>query len=601
MTTKDKMPKRECGVHPRPGSRNWQWKIKTPDDLRDVYPSEWAHRQSLGTADLSAANLQAVNLRASWLARFEDDRRARRAQPAEKITPEMADVLAQRVAVNVLAGDDLIRKDPAKAQVLGTLLHAVKSAHLSKLTIGGAALPLPEVLSAELDPWDGIPAELLKILSDANAGVDMVAATQKASEKVSAIEARAYAEARQLGFTFDRKTPGARDALLKCLSAYREAWKSVRARDAGEVVPTPPLPTAKSVERTRPTLLDDMRGVWERADPDRKPDTLRKMDQACRLLAEFLKVPSVPMAEVAESQADDFKSWLLGRGVAPKTAKDHLGCIKALFALAKKRKAIPEDPFDGVSIKAPKSTVRESWSMADLKKLFSAPLFTEYAIPRPRTGKDATKAGLDAAYWVPLLCLYTGARVSEVCQLRTVDVLAVESEEDHEATVTVIDITEGEADAAAGTKARRTKTNTSVRRVPVHPDLVALGFLDYVKAIKDAGAGQLFPAVTSREGDPAGKYFSTWFGGLKRGLGFGKWDDLHNMRHTLRTRLAITGLQESAIDTLAGHADGNRGSIGRQVYTHWKQHPQALAREQARLTFPGLNLPRVFTVPVWKP
>ena len=33
----------------------------------------------------------------------------------------------------------------------------------------------------------------------------------------------------------------------------------------------------------------------------------------------------------------------------------------------------------------------------------------------------ATKAGADAAYWVPLLAAYTGARPSELCQLWTDD------------------------------------------------------------------------------------------------------------------------------------------------------------------------------------
>ena len=43
--------------------------------------------------------------------------------------------------------------------------------------------------------------------------------------------------------------------------------------------------------------------------------------------------------------------------------------------------------------------------------LFDAPLFKAYALP------SATKAGADAAYWVPLLAAYAGARPSEPCQL----------------------------------------------------------------------------------------------------------------------------------------------------------------------------------------
>ena len=48
-------------------------------------------------------------------------------------------------------------------------------------------------------------------------------------------------------------------------------------------------------------------------------------------------------------------------------------------------------------------------------RLFDDPLFTAYAIP------GASMAGKDAAYWLPLLGLFTGARISELAQLHTDD------------------------------------------------------------------------------------------------------------------------------------------------------------------------------------
>ena len=68
--TAENMTERAPGVHLRTGSSVWQWKIKAPEDLRSLYSSEWAHRRSLKTPDVPAANLVAAGLQAEWLARL---------------------------------------------------------------------------------------------------------------------------------------------------------------------------------------------------------------------------------------------------------------------------------------------------------------------------------------------------------------------------------------------------------------------------------------------------------------------------------------------------------------------------------------------------
>lgn len=68
--TADNMTKRATGVHLRPGSSVWQWGIKAPLDLRTFYATQWAHRCSLETSDLSVANIKAAALQAEWTARF---------------------------------------------------------------------------------------------------------------------------------------------------------------------------------------------------------------------------------------------------------------------------------------------------------------------------------------------------------------------------------------------------------------------------------------------------------------------------------------------------------------------------------------------------
>lgn len=75
--------------------------------------------------------------------------------------------------------------------------------------------------------------------------------------------------------------------------------------------------------------------------------------------------------------------------------------------------------------------------------------------------------------WVPWLCAYTGARVSEICQLRVEDVRKVEE-------IWSLHIT---ADAGS------VKNAASERLVPLHSAILNEGFLDFVQHRK---SGPLF-------------------------------------------------------------------------------------------------------------
>lgn len=59
------------GVHRRADSGIYQFGLRAPEDLRAHFPSGWAIRASLKTADLKEANAKAKALQAEWGARFE--------------------------------------------------------------------------------------------------------------------------------------------------------------------------------------------------------------------------------------------------------------------------------------------------------------------------------------------------------------------------------------------------------------------------------------------------------------------------------------------------------------------------------------------------
>ena len=138
--------------------------------------------------------------------------------------------------------------------------------------------------------------------------------------------------------------------------------------------------------------------------------------------------------------------------------------------------------------------------------------------------------------WVPLLCLYTGARLNEVCQLRTVDV-------QEEAGVAYLDITP---------KAGRLKNLASKRPIPLHPKLIEWGFLDYVASRRAALAERVFDLRERRDG--RGATASRWWGYWRKKHGISA--QLHGARHSFSTCLSYAAADQTDIAQLLGHSRG---------------------------------------------
>nr|WP_314583644.1 hypothetical protein [uncultured Pseudomonas sp.] len=103
---------------------------------------------------------------------------------------------------------------------------------------------------------------------------------------------------------------------------------------------------------------------------------------------------------------------------------------------------------------------------------------------------------------------------------------------------------------------RTVKTESSQRRVPIHPDLVALGFLHYVKALLQDG--QLFPLLKA---SPAGFYGANvgkaWAKHLRDALKLqSPASPSHGFRHTFKTLSRQVSIPEDVHDAMTGHDDG---------------------------------------------
>ena len=194
------------------------------------------------------------------------------------------------------------------------------------------------------------------------------------------------------------------------------------------------------------------------------------------------------------------------RGISQVTINKHISWIMAVLhhaAGANREKGHrPAEAIDfktarkGVGKKARQQQKRDrerraNWTKQEVRRLLSAPIWTGAAgIDRRLT--PGSEILHDAWYWLPLMLPLYGGRSSELVGLPLSDV-----HEDEPIPYLQIDFTED----------RGLKNVQSIRKLPIHPELIRLGFIEYVHAIRAAGCTMLFPDMAS----PGSSSFASTF------------------------------------------------------------------------------------------
>ena len=147
-------------------------------------------------------------------------------------------------------------------------------------------------------------------------------------------------------------------------------------------------------------------------------------------------------------------------------------------------------------------------------------------------------------YWLCLLSLYSGARQNELAQLRFKDIKT----EDGILYMDIVDIEDGNS----------VKTTAGIRRVPVHPHLLNLGFSEFVKSRQHVE--RLFggDGLTYSEKDKSwANNASSWFYRLRQDLGcFEDGEVFHSFRNlAIEKFIAMPGALERHIKAVVGHSD----------------------------------------------
>jgi integrase len=181
-------------------------------------------------------------------------------------------------------------------------------------------------------------------------------------------------------------------------------------------------------------------------------------------------------------------------------------------------------------------------------------------------------------FWIPLLGLYTGARINELAQLLVDDIADLDG-------VPVVRINE-EGD-------KRAKTTASTRTLPLHPALIAAGLLTYKASIKAEGWDRLFPELTKSKtakngyGKDPGSHFTAY----RRRMGVSPDVDRQKVFHSFRTTancaLRYLNVPLERRQRLVGHeAEDTNNAVYRPDDLERMFSITTLLEDMSKLSFP---------------
>ena len=196
------------------------------------------------------------------------------------------------------------------------------------------------------------------------------------------------------------------------------------------------------------------------------------------------------------------------------------------------------EPSTRIADKVPPGDKRRAFDAADGCAITRAPPWTGCAdfAHRCKPGPLVVK---DSLFWVFLIGWYMLLRLSEACGLSIDDI-------DLEAPSIIIRTTD----------LRRVKTHSSARRVPIHPELLRLGFIEYVSVLKRLGHTSLFPELHGSATDFSVLFNKKWAPVLRAALPNAQMQkkSFHSTRKTGNSAMIEGKVPSSVQYYIMGHA-----------------------------------------------
>ena len=543
----------------RPGSNKYQYRRKLPTDLQTHYGKKEI-KFSLKTSDYreacQKASLESVRL-------DEEFATIRRQLAAEEITT-LSDLeigrIAQLYTHYLLSDDEQARRyrlnDTDDVPMKVRALAEIEEDTITALQISQESLTLQETGDVESEMEWFLPDHGIKLKTDS-----------EAYTKVA-------------------------EALLK---AEVQAYELMAQRNEGKVVETPSPPAPMLIGKTTSSSGNDisMTAMLEKWNEERQGPQTSYVEFKIQIRRFVELHGDLDVDKVEVHHIREFKDAILKHPrhsnskalrnktvpqlleyakkhpatllLSPNTAKKSLAAISAILGFALNNGYIDSNPAQGIKIA--KSKTREkakvSYTTRDLNTIFSSPVYVNNDRPKGGSG--------EAVYWIPLLALFTGARLEELGQLHTED---LKEEND----ILYLDMQTIDKD-------RGFKTQSSLRRVPLHQTLIDLGFPEYVRAQTEKGHIHVFHLLKTY-GEKRTHNWSKWWNSYARKHGpISDKTSFHSFRHTVKDAFRDAEIREEWADRLQGHATASEG----RKYGSRGPNIEVLNRAIQQLQFPGLG------------
>lgn len=335
-------------------------------------------------------------------------------------------------------------------------------------------------------------------------------------------------------------------ARAMCISEY-EALARQAERDEGDFTGTPVHPilvNAKPIEDEKPPV--SLKGLL--VDYVRSRQLIGKGTVAEKrwtpVFADLIKF--IGHNDARRLTKQNLMEWRDERlkTLSPKTVSHvNLASVRTVLKWAVENDRLDANVAENVRQAVPKRQLSREKGFTDAEAL--AILKAAWNHKPPERDNPATMESPEltaAKRWAPFLCAFTGARIAEITQLRKEDFRM-------EGDIPVMRITPAAGSVKAG----------DFRDVPLHPQLVELGLLDFVRESSD---GPLF--YPSRRGTKprqaaktvAGR-ISMWLQSLNvvpEGVA-----PSHGWRHRFKTVGRELGISDRTLDAIQGHASKTAG------------------------------------------
>jgi len=505
MSKSEKMP--TPWQHPK--YKTYYLRKRVPADIKHLWQEADPVQISLGTKNLSEAHTE---ISKEWLKlqeQFADLRKkaARQVGLCEEIIPDLLDEWFH----DNLKQDEVWRFDGTKAKT-------------------------------DEDAWGGY-YEL----------IDQLAEGSTSGKHPEFLVLSAVSFLSHKGINYDRASFVYAKFLDELSSKYAHYLNALTARDEGQRVQTPAPPKIKDL-MSLDALYDKFKAhrIGEKMWKD--PETQDKREYG-PIVRDFIAVVgNKPAHQLTQDDAQKYYEHTLARSdIALGTKKRNLTRIKTVLLYGRDKHKMLDitGPLEITTSYKKTHKSYERFTASDLEALFHSDDYKTNAFKK------------SSQYWLPMLGLYTGARIDEIASLRLSEIAELEG-------VWCYYMSSKEANGGG-------KNDFAPRWVPIHPKVLEAGFLTFWQTVKDEGHQRLFPEMGNAARDGYSKRATVDFTAYRRSVGVGAVTErstktFHSFRSTLVSELKQRGVDGDMRRELVGHSKG-KGDVHDTIYDQAEFNP----------------------------